>query len=127
MRKLLFVRWSGALLCSHQPVLFVRCVAAGKPWPGTVPMQIPTKETYDKVQGDPTLTERKPDVLREFEAAPWLLPPRTKALKYAGVHKLDELLSLRSIPQGNYNKTITLMTFTVPFAMLTQNTSESWG
>ena len=54
----------------------------------------------------------------------WLLPPRTKALKYAGVHKLDELLQLRSVAIGNYPKTLTLVTFNKRFAVMAQNTRE---
>jgi hypothetical protein len=50
-------------------------------------------------------------VLAEFVAAPWLLPPRTKALRYAGVHTLEELLQLRATPQGNHTKTIAVLLF----------------
>ena len=76
------------------------------------------------MQGDHTLPERKQEVLAEFEAAPWLLPPRTKALSYAGVDELDKLLQLRSMPQGKYSKTITLMTYAAGrFDILMQNTS----
>jgi hypothetical protein len=32
------------------------------------------------LQADPGLAERDAGLLAEFEAAPWLLPPRTKAL-----------------------------------------------
>ena len=78
------------------------------------------------MQADPGLVERDAGLLAEFEAAPWLLPPRTKALKYAGVHKLDELLQLRSVAIGNYPKTITLVTFNKRFAVMAQNTRERW-
>jgi hypothetical protein len=57
-------------------------------------------------------------------ATPWLLPPRTNALPYAGVHTLEQLLPLRSVPFGNYSKTITLLTFSKGFAVMSQNTSE---
>ena len=76
------------------------------------------------MQADPGLAERDAGLLAEFEAAPWLLPPRTKALKHSGVHKLDELLQLRSVAIGNYSKTATLLTFNKRFAIMAQNTSE---
>jgi hypothetical protein len=57
------------------------------------------------LQADPTLPEQDASVLAEFEPAPWLLPPRTKALNYTGVHQLD-MAELRSTPFGNVTKTI---------------------
>ena len=76
------------------------------------------------MQADPGLAERDADLLAEFEAAPWLLPPRTKALRYAGVHQLEELLQLRGSAVGGYPKSITLMTFNKRFSAITQNASE---
>ena len=76
------------------------------------------------VQADPGLAERDASLLAEFEAAPWLLPPRTKALKYAGVHKLEELLQLRAMPHGNHTKTIAVLLFSKNIAPMAQNTSE---
>ncbi len=76
------------------------------------------------LQADPSLAERDPAVAAEFEAAPWLLPPRTKALNYAGVHGLDELAQLRATPHGKYGKTLTFMTFNKRFQVITQNSSE---
>jgi hypothetical protein len=76
------------------------------------------------MQADPGLVDRDADLLAEFVAAPWLLPPRTKALKYSGVHKLDDLLPLRSAAIGKYPKTITLVTFNKRFAIMAQNTRE---
>ncbi len=78
----------------------------------------------DHPQADPTLPEKDPKLLHEFVAAPWLLPPRTKALPYAGVHDLDQLLALRATREGRLDKAITLLTFTAKFAVMTQNTSE---
>ena len=76
------------------------------------------------MQADPGLAERDASLLAEFEAAPWLLPPRTKALSYAGVHKLEELLQLRATSQGNYTKTITVLLFSKNISAMAQNTSE---
>ena len=76
------------------------------------------------MQADPGLAERDAGLLAEFEAAPWLLPPRTKALPYAGVHNLDALLQLRGSAAGSYPKTITLLTFNKRFSAITQNASE---
>ena len=66
-------------------------------------------------------------MLVEFEAAPWLLPPRTKALRYAGVHQLEELLQLRATPQDNHTKTIAVLLFSKNIAPMAQNTSEQAG
>lgn len=76
------------------------------------------------MQADPSLPDRNGHLLAEFEAAPWLLPSGTKALKYAGVHDLDNLLQLRATPFGKYPKTITLLTFNTKFAIMAQNCSE---
>ena len=76
------------------------------------------------LQADPGLAERDASLVAEFEAAPWLLPPRTKALSYAGVHNLDELATLRATSQGNLTKTVSLLTFSKRVAVMTQNTSE---
>jgi hypothetical protein len=62
--------------------------------------------------------------LAEFEAAPWLLPARTPALPYAGVHDFDALLKLRSQPVAGYNKSIALILFDKRWAVMTQNSSE---
>ena len=89
----------------------------------------PLRSLAGGLQADPTLPGREPALLDEFEAAPWLLPPRTKALKYAGVTSLEQLLPLRAAPQGKYEKAVTLLTFTRSYAAITQNTSErtaSW-
>ena len=65
-----------------------------------------------------------PGLLAEFEAAPWLLPSRTPALPYAGVHDFDALLKLRSQPVGGYDKSIALILFDHKWAVTTQNSSE---
>lgn len=76
------------------------------------------------LQADPGLAERDAGLLAEFEAAPWLLPPRTKALKYAGVHKLEELLQLRATPQGNHTKTVAVLLFSKNVSAMAQNAGE---
>ena len=76
------------------------------------------------LQADPSLPEKDAELLREFEATPWLLPPRTKALPYTGVHNLDQLVALRATREERLEKAITLLTFTNSFAVMTQNTSE---
>ena len=75
------------------------------------------------LQADPSLPERDASIVAEFEAAPWLLPPRTKALTYTGVHNLGQLLELRATPFGKHPKTMTLLTLNKQFAVMTQNTS----
>ena len=76
------------------------------------------------VQADPAVLSRQPALLREFEAAPWLLPPRTPALPYAGVHDFDQLLALRSAPVGNYSKAIALLLFSKAYGLMAQNSGE---
>ena len=47
----------------------------------------PSLASYKRLQRDPGLLQRKRGgaaLLEEFEAAPWLLPPRTEALPHAG-------------------------------------------
>lgn len=39
------------------------------------------------LQANPDLPASDPGLIEEFEAAPWLLPPRTAALPYAGSFK----------------------------------------
>ncbi|KAI3432373.1 hypothetical protein D9Q98_003930 [Chlorella vulgaris] len=90
-------------------------------WPGTIPMEYPSRVTFEQIQADPSLPERDASVLAEFQAAPWLLPPRTKALSYAGMHQLDMLAEHRSMPIGNLTKAITFLTFNAKFAVMTQN------
>ena len=76
------------------------------------------------LQADPRLIIRKPQLLHEFEAAPWLLPSRTKVLPYAGVHDFDRLLELRAQPAGSYNKSIALLLFNKGWSIMAQNSSE---
>lgn len=90
---------------------------AGCSW--QVPLH-PRKEAYDRLQADPGLASREPALLAEFEAAPWLLPPRTSALPYAGVHELGRLLRLRAQLVGR-QRVVTLLQFNRRFAELAQN------
>ena len=76
------------------------------------------------LQAKPALLSKQPALLREFEAAPWLLPPRTPALPYAGVHDFDQLLALRSAPVGNYSKAIALLLFSKAYGLMAQNSGE---
>ena len=62
--------------------------------------------------------------MAEFEAAPWLLPPRCDALPYAGVRDLDRLLQLRAVAAGGHPKTITLIPYSLLFVDMLQNASE---
>ena len=134
----------------------------GRLWPGTIPMESPSRATYDKLQvrahsgwpqcgsllggsrswpagaavinsnaiaaqADPALVERDAEALAEFEAAPWLLPTRSKVLPYAGVHDLERLLKIRSTAIGPYNKTITVVLFSKNASVMAQNASEHAG
>lgn len=65
-------------------------------------------------------------MLAEFEAAPWLLPPRTPALPYAGLHDLRRLLGLRARTLGG-QRVVTLLQFNRRFAELVQNCSALLG
>ena len=87
-------------------------------------LHLPARLPLPAMQTDPSLPERNASLLEEFESAPWLLPPRTPALPYAGVHDLEELLALRGTPMGRYNRTIALLTFNQQFSRMTCNTSE---
>ncbi|KAL4437542.1 hypothetical protein ABPG77_003523 [Micractinium sp. CCAP 211/92] len=80
----------------------------------------PRKEAYERLQADPDLASREPSLLAECEAAPWLLPPRTPALPYAGLHDLGRLLGLRARTLGG-QRVVTLLQFNRRFAELVQN------
>jgi hypothetical protein len=75
-------------------------------------------------QANPKLLKSDQGFLEEFEAAPWLLPPRTPLLPYAGTHDFDGLLKLRSRPAGGQTQTITVLLFSKAYAALAQNSSE---
>ncbi|KAI7838010.1 hypothetical protein COHA_008192 [Chlorella ohadii] len=89
--------------------------------PGTLPMMVPSKEAYKRVQADPALLETDAELLRQFEATPWLLPPRTKAFAYTGVHDLAELAALRATREGRVKNAVTLLTFNPRFSTMAQN------
>ena len=75
------------------------------------------------MQADPALAGSAA-ALQEFVAAPWLLPPRTPALPYAGVHGLDELMALRSAPAGRHPRSVAILLFSQAYAAMAQNSSE---
>ncbi len=75
------------------------------------------------VQADPSLVEHDSGLLEEFAATPWLLPLRTRALNYSGVHELDKLLKLQAAPVANYSAVAVLL-FSANIAVMAQNTSE---
>lgn len=83
-------------------------------------------------QADPGALDGSPELAAEFEAAPWLLPPRTTALPYAGVTGFDALLELRAaeVPGLNTSKAVSFLTSTLHDPLttaLTQNCSERGG
>ncbi|EFN55545.1 hypothetical protein CHLNCDRAFT_133996 [Chlorella variabilis] len=77
--------------------------------------------TEASLNADPSLAGKEPDLVAEFEAAPWLLPPRCDALPYAGVRDLDRLLQLRAVAAGGHPKTITLIPYSLLFVDMLQN------
>lgn len=79
---------------------------------------------FQPLQANPDLVDSDPAVAEEFEAAPWLLPPRTLALPYAGLHDLDYLLELRSQPAGQWDGSVTFLLFSKAYAVMVQNSSE---
>ncbi|PSC72584.1 hypothetical protein C2E20_4222 [Micractinium conductrix] len=85
----------------------------------------PSRDMHYAMQANPDLPASDPGLIEEFEAAPWLLPPRTAALPYAGVHDFDELLKLRSRPAGNYSSSVALLLFSKPYAVMLQNSVYS--
>lgn len=68
---------------------------------------------------------RRADLLSEFDAAPWLLPARTPALRYAGQHNFDQLLALRAAPAGRHRRAVTLLLFSRSWAVMVQNSVYS--
>ncbi|PSC72525.1 hypothetical protein C2E20_4221 [Micractinium conductrix] len=87
----------------------------------------PSLASYKRLQRDPGLLQRKRGgaaLLEEFEAAPWLLPPRTEALPHAGVHDFDALLQLRARPQGSHPSAVALFLFTADWAIIAQNSAR---
>lgn len=70
---------------------------------------------------EPAVQQGSAAVADDFVAAPWLLPPRTPAQPWAGVHDLDRLLALQSRPVGGHNASVALLLFNRAFAELAQN------
>lgn len=83
-------------------------------------------------QADPGVLASDPALAAEFEAAPWLLPPRTPTLRYAGVTEFDALLELRAaeVPGLNTSRAVSFLTSTLHDPLttaFTQNCGESGG
>lgn len=76
------------------------------------------------MQADPSLLERDPAVVEEFAAVPWLLPPRSQALPWAGVHDFDALLPVMARRAGRWDKAVTILLFSKGYAVMSQNSSE---
>lgn len=70
---------------------------------------------------------RRPALLADLEPAPWLLPARTPALRYAGQHGFDQLLALRAGPAGRYRSAVTVLPFSRTWAAMAQNSGEGGG
>ncbi|KAI3428080.1 hypothetical protein D9Q98_006464 [Chlorella vulgaris] len=91
----------------------------------SMPMASPSRSMYYAMQANPKLLKSDQGFLEEFEAAPWLLPPRTPLLPYADTHDFDGLLKLRSRPAGGQTQTITVLLFSKAYAALAQNSIYS--
>lgn len=101
-------------------------VGPGGDGAGLERFRLPSQASYDKLQADPGALDGSPELAAEFEAAPWLLPPRTTALPYAGVTGFDALLELRAaeVPGLNTSKAVSFLTSTLHDPLttaLTQN------
>lgn len=75
----------------------------------------PSQAAYGRLQADPGVLASDPALAAEFEAAPWLLPPRTPTLRYAGVTEFDALLELRAaeVPGLNTSRAVSFLTSTL--------------
>lgn len=85
----------------------------------------PSRAMYYAMQAKPEIASSDPALAAEFEAAPWLLPARTRALPYAGVHDFDQLVALRSRPAGRWDKSVAFLLFSKPYAVMVQNSVYS--
>jgi hypothetical protein len=92
--------------------------------PARAPQLQPSLASYQRLQRNPGTLRSDRALLEEFEAAPWLLPPRTPLLPYTGVHNLDSLLALRARPAGKHKKAIAFLLFSKRWAVMAQNSSE---
>jgi len=68
----------------------------------------------------PCLAPVNPCLLCHFKRCR-LLPARTQALPYAGVHDFNALLELRATPVGEQPKVVALVQFNKRFAEITEN------
>ncbi|KAL4443517.1 hypothetical protein ABPG75_011254 [Micractinium tetrahymenae] len=92
--------------------------------PPSVPAH-PSLASYKKLPRTPAAAVESAALLREFEAAPWLLPCRTPSLPYSGVHEFDKLLRMRAQPAGGYDKAAVLLLFSAEWAVMAQNSIYS--
>jgi hypothetical protein len=93
--------------------------------PARAPQLQPSLASYQRLQRNPGTLRSDRALLEEFEAAPWLLPPRTPLLPYTGVHNLDSLLALRARPAGKHKKAIAFLLFSKRWAVMAQNSIYS--
>ncbi|PRW56763.1 hypothetical protein C2E21_4548 [Chlorella sorokiniana] len=84
----------------------------------------PSKDMFERIQANPALAASAA-AAEEFAAAPWLLPPRSPAFPYAGVHGLADLMALRSTPAGRYPRAVTILLFSKAYAIMAQNSIYS--
>lgn len=88
-------------------------------------MAAPSQAAYERLQRDPAALSQNPAYFAaEFEAAPWLLPPRTTILPYARMHDLDELLALRAKPARTHEKAVVVLLFNAATAAMAENSSK---
>ncbi|KAL4860227.1 hypothetical protein ACK3TF_000413 [Chlorella vulgaris] len=101
-------------------------VPSAAAWRSGAPMAAPSQAAYERLQRDPAaLSQDSAYFAAEFEAAPWLLPPRTTILPYARMHDLDELLALRAKPAGTHEKAVVVLLFNAATAAMAENSIYS--
>ncbi|KAI3439060.1 hypothetical protein D9Q98_001470 [Chlorella vulgaris] len=101
-------------------------VPSAAAWRSGAPMAAPSQAAYERLQRDPAALSQNPAYFAaEFEAAPWLLPPRTTILPYARMHDLDELLALRAKPAGTHEKAVVVLLFNAATAAMAENSIYS--
>ncbi|KAI3425701.1 hypothetical protein D9Q98_007677 [Chlorella vulgaris] len=99
--------------------------AASPPQRSGVPA--PTLAAFRRVQANPAIlgSPHGASLLAEFVAAPWLLPPRTATVPYAGTHSLDALLGLRARPVGRHRSGVAMLLFDRHQPVMAQNSVYS--
>ena len=112
-------RWEGASIALERRPGGGATVGRPAPLP-----TLPSLASFRRLQQKPELLETDRGLLEEFEAAPWLLPPRTTALPYAGVHGFDELVALRATAEPGADRAVTILLFNKVWAVMAQNSGE---